>query len=339
MDFIMFTKKIGIDLGTANTIVFVQGKGFIINEPTIVALNLPDNSVLAVGREAKEMIGRTPEDIIAYRPLKDGVIADYYITKAMLKYFISRANGYFNIFKPDVVISVPAGITPNERRAVLNAAREAGAKEAFIVKEPILAALGAGIPINTHSGNMIINIGGGTSEVAVVSLGGIVSWSSLRVAGNKFDQAIMDYIKKKYFLVIGEQTAELVKMEIGAALPSKEKLEFQIRGRDMASGLPRDIIINSSELAEALNAHLVDIAASVQNVFNSTPPELVADIMEKGIIVSGGGAHLRYIDDFFKQMTGVETYVAEEPMFCVAKGAGLILNHLDIYKRTLLNKR
>lgn len=335
----MFTKKIGIDLGTANTIVFVPGKGFIINEPTIVALNLPDNSVLAVGREAKEMIGRTPEDIIAYRPLKDGVIADYYITKAMLKYFISRANGYFNIFKPDVVISVPAGITPNERRAVLNAAREAGAKEAFIVKEPILAALGAGIPINTHSGNMIINIGGGTSEVAVVSLGGIVSWSSLRVAGNKFDQAIMDYIKKKYFLVIGEQTAEIVKMEIGAAMPSKEKLEFQIRGRDMASGLPRDIIINSNEIAEALNAHLIDIAASVQNVFNSTPPELVADIMEKGIIVSGGGAHLRYIDEFFKQMTGVETYVAEEPMFCVAKGAGLILNHLNIYKRTLLNKR
>ncbi|MDD5547522.1 MAG: rod shape-determining protein [Candidatus Pacebacteria bacterium] len=335
----MFTKKIGIDLGTANTIVFVPGKGFIINEPTIVALSLPGNEVLAVGREAKEMIGRTPDDIMAYRPLKDGVIADYYITKAMLKYFISKANSRFNIFKPDVVISVPAGITQTERRAVVNAAREAGAKEAYIVKEPILAALGAGIPINAYSGNMIINIGGGTSEVAVVSLGGIVSWSSLRVAGNKFDQAVMDYMKRKYSLVIGEQMAETVKIEIGAALPSKEKLEFRIRGRDLVSGLPKDIIVNSNEVAEALNPLLMDIASSVQDVFNKTPPELVADIMEKGIIVSGGGAQLRDIDEFFRRVTGVETYIAEEPLFCVAKGAGLILSHLDVYKRTLLNKR
>lgn len=336
----MFTRKIGIDLGTTNTLVYVPGKGFIINEPTIVALSLPENSVLAVGKEAKNMIGRTPHDIVAYRPLKDGVIADYYITKAMLKYFISKATGSFNFFKPEVVISVPAGITPTERRAVMNAAREAGAKEAYIVKEPILAALGAGIPINTPSGNMIINIGGGTSEVAVVSLGGIVSWFSLRVAGNKFDQAIMDYVKKKYSLAIGEQTAETIKIEIGSALPMREKLEIQIRGRDQVSGLPRDLTINSNEIAEALNPHLLEIAASVQNVFNNTPPELVADIMEKGIIVSGGGGQLRHIDEFFKRMTGgVQTYVAEDPLFCVAKGAGLILNHLDIYKRTLLNKR
>lgn len=335
----MFTRKIGIDLGTANTIVFVPGRGFIINEPTIVALSLPDNKVLAVGREAKEMIGRTPADIGAYRPLKDGVIADYYITKAMLKYFIAKSSGRFNLIRPDVVISAPAGITQTERRAVMNAAREAGAREAYIVKEPILAALGAGIPINAHSGNMIINIGGGTSEVAVISLGGIVSWASQRVAGNKFDQAIMDYIKKKYALSIGEQTAETIKMEIGAALPSREKLEFQVRGRDLVSGLPKDIVVNSNEIAEALTPHLVDVAGAVQNVFNSTPPELVADIMEKGIIVSGGGAHLRHIDEFFKRMTGVETYIAEEPLFCVAKGAGLILSHLDVYKRTLLNKR
>lgn len=335
----MFIRKIGIDLGTANTIVFVPNRGFIINEPTIVALSVPDNTVLAVGKEAKEMIGRTPEDIAAYRPLKDGVIADYYITKAMLKYFITKACGQFNVFRPDVVISAPAGITQTERRAVMNAAREAGAKEAFIVKEPILAALGAGIPINSHSGNMIINIGGGTSEVAVVSLGGIVSWASQRVAGNKFDQSIMEYIKKKYSLFIGEQMAETVKIAIGSALPSREKLEFQIRGRDLVSGLPKDIIINSNEIAEALNAQLVEIATSVQNVFSITPPELVADIMEKGIIVSGGGAQLRYIDEFFKRMTGVETYIAEEPLFCVAKGAGLILNYLDVYKRTLLNKR
>src|SRR3989344_2409493 len=221
----MFTTKIGIDLGTVNTIVFVPGQGFIINEPTIVALSVPDNNVLAVGREAKEMIGRTPEDIAAYRPLKDGVIADYYITRAMLQYFISKAVGTFNIFRPEVVISVPAGITSTERRAVIKAAREAGAKAVYVVKEPILAALGAGIPINTYSGNMIINIGGGTSEVAVVSLGGIVSWASLRVAGNKFDQAIIDMVKKKCSLAVGEQRAEMVQNEIGSALPSKEILE------------------------------------------------------------------------------------------------------------------
>lgn len=335
----MFTRKIGIDLGTANTIVYVPGNSFVINEPTIVALSAPDNAVLAVGKEAKEMIGRTPDDIIAYRPLKDGVIADYYITRALLHYFITKAVGAMNIFKPEIVISVPAGITPTERRAVMNAARESGAKEIYPVKEPILAALGAGIPINSHSGNMIINIGGGTAEVAVVSLGGIVSWASMRVAGNRFDQAIMDMVKKKYALSIGEQMAERAKIEIGAALPSKEKMEFQLRGRDLISGLPKDIVINANEIAEALNPHLMDIAASVQQVFNVTPPELVADIMDKGIILSGGGAQLRYIDEFFKRMLGVPTFVADEPLFCVAKGTGLILNHLDVYKRTLMTKR
>ncbi len=335
----MFIRQIGIDLGTANTIVFVPGKGFIVNEPTIVALGQPNNEVLAVGREAKGMIGRTPYDIVAYKPLKDGVIADYHITKAMLKYFIAKATGSFNIIRPDVVISVPAGITQNERRAVTNATREAGAKEVHIVKEPILAALGADIPINSHSGNMIINIGGGTSEVAVVSLGGIVSWASLRVAGNKFDQAIMDYVKKKYSVYIGEQSAEQIKIDIGSALPTKDKLSMKVRGRDIASGLPKDVLITSSEIAEALNGHLMDIAAAVQSVFNTTPPELVADIMEKGIIISGGGAHLRNIDEFFKRLTGVQAYIAEDPLFCVAKGSGIILSHLDVYKRTLLNKR
>lgn len=335
----MFTRKIGIDLGTANTIVFVPGKGFIINEPTIVALSVPDNTVLAVGQEAKEMIGKTPEGIVPYKPLKDGVIADYYITKAMLKYFITKAIGNFNILKPEVVISVPAGITQTERRAVINAAKEAGVKEAYVVKEPILAALGAGIPINAHSGNMIINIGGGTAEVAVVSLGGIVTWSSLRVAGNKFDQAIMEYIKKKYSLAIGEQTAESIKIEIGVALPSKEQSQCVIRGRDLISGLPKDLIIKSNEIAEALTPHLLDIASSVQNVFNSTPPELVADIMEKGIVMSGGSSQIKGLDEFFKRMTGVPAYLAEEPLYCVAKGAGIILDHLDVYKRTLLNKR
>mgnify|MGYP001563982568 FL=1 len=335
----MFIRQIGIDLGTANTVVFVPGKGFVINEPTIVALSHPDNSVLAVGKEAKEMLGRTPDDIIAYRPLKDGVIADYYITRAMLQYFVAKAVGPVNVFKPEVVISVPAGITQTERRAVMNAVREAGAKEVYIVKEPILAALGAGIPINSHSGNMVINSGGGTSEVAVVSLGGIVSWSSLRVAGNKFDQAIIDMIKKKYSLFIGEQTAEQVKIEVGSALPSKEKMEMQLRGRDLITGLPKDIIVDSNEIAEALHPHLTDIASSVQSVFNITPPELVADIMDKGIILTGGSSQLRHIDEFFKRMLGVTSFVADESIFCVAKGTGLILSHLDVYKRTLEAKR
>ncbi|OGZ02004.1 MAG: rod shape-determining protein [Candidatus Liptonbacteria bacterium RIFOXYC1_FULL_36_8] len=335
----MFITKIGIDLGTANTVVFVPGKGFIINEPTIVALTKPENRILAVGREAKEMIGRAPDDIIPYRPLKDGVIADYYITKAMLSYFISKAAGRFHLIKPEVVISVPAGITQTERRAVINAAKEAGAKEVYVVREPILAALGAGIPINSYSGNMIINIGGGTAEVAVVSLGGIVSWKSLRVAGNKFDQVLMDYIKKKHSLSIGEQMAETVKISIGSALPSKQKLEFQLRGLDLISGLPKDLIINSNEVAEAISPLLNDIAAAVQDVFNSTPPELVADIMDKGIILSGGGALLRNLDEFFERIIGVPSYQAEEPLFCVARGTGIILNHLDTYKRTLLNKK
>ncbi len=335
----MFVNRIGIDLGTTNTVVFVPGKGFIVNEPTIVALTVPDNKVMAVGKEAKEMIGRTPGDIAAYRPLKDGVVADYYITRAMLKYFINRATGRWNVLKPDVVISVPAGITATERRAVVNAAEEAGAKNAYVVREPLLAALGAGIAINSSSGNMIINIGGGTSEVAVISLGGVVCWSSVRVAGNKFDEAIVNFVKKKYGVAIGEQTAEAAKIGAGSAMPLKSKLEVQIRGRDLLSGLPKDITLNSNEIAEALNPYLMEIASAVQTVFNETPPELVADVMEKGIILSGGSANLRNIGSFFERLLGVPTYVAEDSILCVAKGSGIIIDHLDVYKRTLLNKR
>ena len=335
----MLTTKIGIDLGTVNTVVFVPQKGFVINEPTMVALELPENRVIAVGKEAKEMLGKTPSDIIAYKPLKDGVIADYYITKALLRYFMQKAIGPFNLLiKPDVVISVPAGITQTERRAVINAAVEAGAKNAYVVKEPILAALGAGIPINSHSGNMIVNIGGGAFEVAVVSLGGIVSWASLRIAGNRFDQAIADYVKKKYGLYIGEQTAENVKIAVSSAIATRSKKEHQIRGRDMTSGLPKDILLSSNEIAEALHPYLVETASAIQEVFNQTPPELVADIMEKGIILSGGGAYIDNLPAFFKRALGVSAYVAEEPLFCVAKGTGLILSHLDVYKRTLLSK-
>ncbi len=335
----MLSQKIGIDLGTANTVVFVPGKGFIINEPTIVALSKPENTVLAVGSEAKEMIGRTPDEIVAYRPLKDGVIADYYITKALLTYFISKSTAWWNPLKPEVVISVPAGITQTERRAVINAAKEAGARNAFIVREPVLAALGAGIPINARSGHMIVNIGGGTTEVAVIALGNIVSWTSIRVAGNKFDRAISDYVKKKYGLAIGEQTAEQVKIEIGSALTTKHKNVYELRGRDLQTGLPRDLEMTANGIAEALTPMLLEIAESVKNVFNVTPPELVADVMEKGMILSGGSAQLHHLPEFFERYLGVATYVAEDPLFCVAKGTGLILDHLDTYKRTLLNKR
>jgi rod shape-determining protein MreB and related proteins len=335
----MFIRKIGIDLGTTNTLVFLPDRGIVINEPTAVALKKPDNVVLAVGAEAKEMVGRTPDDIVTYKPLKDGVIAEYYITQSMLKYFISKSIGSFNIFRPEVVISVPAGITSTEYRAVMNAAKEAGAREVYLVKEPLLASLGAGIPIHSAEGNMIVNIGGGTTEVAVISLGGIVAWSSLRVAGNKFDLSISDYIRKKYGLAIGETTSENIKIAVGTALPNKTKLEIKIRGRDLNSGLPKDLVVNSNEVAEALNPHLVEIMNAVQSVFNVTPPELAADIMEKGIILSGGSAQLRDIDEFFKRSLGVTAYIAEEPILCVAKGTAIILNHLDVYKRTLLNKR
>jgi rod shape-determining protein MreB len=334
----MFIRKIGIDLGTTNTLVFLPDKGIVINEPTAVALRKPDNSVLAVGAEAKDMVGRTPDNIVTYRPLKDGVIAEYHITQAMLRYFISKAIGRFNVFKPDVVVSVPAGITSTEYRAVVNAAKEAGAKEVYPVKEPILASLGAGIPIHSSEGNMVVNLGGGTTEVAVISLGGIVAWDSLRVAGNCFDQSIADYIKKKYTLAIGEGTAENMKISIGSALSNRNKLEMKIRGRDLISGLPRDLIINSNEIAEAINPHLIDIIGSIQKVFNVTPPELAADIMEKGIILSGGTAQLRDIDEFLKRSIGVQAYIAEEPILCVAKGTSIVLGHLDVYKRTLLSK-
>lgn len=335
----MFIRKIGIDLGTANTVVFVPNKGFIINEPTIVAIRKNENSVLAVGVEAKEMVGRTSEDIITYKPLKDGVIADYFITKALLHYFINKACGKINLFKPDVIVSVPAGITQTERRAVINAALEAGAGNVFPVREPVLAAIGAGIPINARSGHMIINMGGGTSEVAVIALGSIVSWASIRIAGNKFDQAIADYVKKKYALAIGEQTAETVKINIGSAITSKEKKEYQIRGRSLITGLPKDIVLNSNEISEALNPHLNEILKEVQNVFNETPPELVADIMSKGIILSGGSSQIHYLPEFFERYLGVPAYLAPEPLFCVARGTSLILNHIDIYKQALIQKR
>jgi len=335
----MFRLKIAIDLGTCNCVVLVLGRGIILSEPSVVAVAPKGNTVLAVGSAAKEMIGRTPETIRVYRPLKDGVIADYRVTQAMIKYFIERASGTFHFLKPDLIISVPAGSTSTERRAVVEAAISAGAKEAFVVKEPILAALGAGIPIEASSGHLIVDIGGGTSEVAVISLGGIVSSVSARTGGDKMDLAITDFIKRKYKLAVGEQTAEEIKIKIGTAISERQEKILEIRGRDLISGLPKSLKISSNEVCEAVSDILKEISQTIKKVLQETPPELSADIMDKGMILSGGGALLRNIDEFISQEIGVPCFVAEDPLLCVAKGAGVVLESLETYKKALLAKR
>lgn len=335
----MFVKKIGIDLGTCNSLVFVPGKGIVLQEPSVVAVSLDENRILAVGNQAQEMIGRTPDIIRVYRPLREGVIADFRVTQAMIRYFINKVSGSFRFLKPDLLISVPGGITSTERRAVVEAALGAGAKEAFVVKEPILAAIGAGIPINTCSGHLIVNIGGGTTEVAVISLGGIVTSNSVRVAGDKMDMAISNFIKKKYNLAIGERTAEEVKIKVGTALPEKDLRSIEIRGRDLLLGLPRVIKISSNEVCSVLSDVLQDIIQAIRQVLRDTPPELAADIMDKGMVLSGGGSMLRNIDELVTQATGVPAFVAEEPMLCVAKGTGVILDNLEVYKKSIMSKK
>ncbi len=336
----MFIKKIGIDLGTCNSVVFVLKKGAVLNEPSVVAVSLSENKILAVGKEAKEMTGRTPDSIRVYRPLRNGVIADYRVTEAMLRYFIKKTKALnFKFLKPELLIGVPAGITSTEKRAVIEAGITAGAKSVYIAKEPILAAIGAGIPINSCSGHMIIDIGGGTSEVAVISLGGIVTARSLRVAGDKLDSAISDYIREKYNLAIGEQTAEEVKIKIGVAFPKKEEKEMEIRGRDLISGLPKNINIHSNEVAEAIYDRLSEIIQVVKIVLRDTPPELSADIMDKGMIISGGGALLDGIDELISRSTGVPCFIAEDPLLCVAKGTGVVIENLDAYKKSIMTKR
>lgn len=332
----MFIRKIGIDLGTANTLVFIPGKGIVINEPSVVAVSMVENTVLAVGNEAKEMLGRTPDNIVASRPMKDGVIADYRVTEAMLKYFINKVTGKFRIFRPEIMISIPAGVTSTERRAVIDAAVKAGAKSAYVVKEPLLAAIGAGIPIHSAQGNMIINIGGGTSEIAVISLGGLVAAHSARVGGNKFDQAISDYIKRKYGLAVGDRTAEEIKIEIGSAIAQVKEDHMDVRGRDLMGGLPKTIRISSNEVTEALQDELREVINAIKKVFQETPPELAADIMDKGMVLSGGGALLRNLDQLITKTIGVPTYPADDPLFCVIKGIGTSLDNLDVYKRTIM---
>lgn len=335
----MFKSKIAIDLGTCNSLVLIPGKGVVLNEPSVVAISVSENKILAVGKEAKQMIGRTPEDIKVYRPLREGVIADYRVTQAMLRYFIKKTTGRFRFFKPELVISVPAGVTSTERRAAVEAAIGAGAKQAFVAKEPILAAIGAGIPINSSSGHMIIDIGGGTSEVAVISLGGIVTSQSVRTGGDKVDAAIAEYTKKKYNLAIGDQSAEEIKIKIGTALPQKEEKFLEIRGRDLISGLPRNIKISSNEVCEAISDVLAEIVQVVKQVLSETPPELSADIMNKGMILSGGGSLIPRINELIAQSTGVPCFVAEDPLFCVIKGTGLVLENLDTYKKVIMSKK
>jgi len=335
----IFSKKLGIDLGTANTLVYLPGRGIVLNEPSVVAVSEQDNSILAIGLEAKDMIGKTPESIMVYRPMKDGVIADYRVTEAMLRYFISKTLGKYNLFKPDVMVSVPAGITSTERRAVVEAAVRAGAKNAYVVKEPILAAIGAGIPIHESKGHMIMDIGGGTTDIAVISLGGIVASTSVKCAGNKIDQAIADYIKKTFNLAIGDRTAEAIKIKIGAAIPLEEELTITIKGRDFIQGLPRTAQISTNEIVRAIDKELRIMISAIKDVLALTPPELASDIIDDGIIMTGGSSQLRNLSDLIYRRTGVKARVADEPLFCVVKGTGEALNHLDTYKKTILSKR
>jgi rod shape-determining protein MreB len=335
----MIVRKIGIDLGTCNTVVFVPKKGVLFREPSVVAVSIPENKILAVGQSAKEMLGRTPDTIRIYRPLKDGVIADFRVTLAMIRYFLRKTLGFFSFLKPEILIGIPAGATSTERRALIEAGIGAGAKEVFLIKEPILAALGAGIPIDSCSGNMVVDIGGGTTEVAVISLGGIVNSNSIRVGGDEMDLAISEYIKKKHNLAIGEQTAEEIKIKIGTAIFEKEPLDLEIKGRDLISGLPRNIKISSNEVCEAISDVLAEIIQIIKITLRETPAELSADIMEKGLVLTGGGSLLRNIPELLEKSIGIPVILAEEPMLCVAKGTGKILESLDTYKKVLMTKR
>ncbi len=334
-----FSPKLGIDLGTANTLVFIPGKGIVLNEPSVVAISIEDNKILAVGLEAKAMIGKTPDNIMAYKPLRDGVIADYRVTEAMLRYFIDKALGKWNIFKPDVLVSVPAGITSTERRAVVEAAIKAGAKNAYIIKEPILAALGAGIPINEAVGHMIVDIGGGTTDVAVISLGGIVSSASVKCAGNRIDSAIIDYVKRTHNLAIGDRSAEEIKIQVGSAVNVEEELSMHVKGRDFVTGLPRSVEIKTNEVVKAIGRELREMLKAIKDVLQETPPELASDIIDQGITLTGGSAQLRNLSELILRRIGVKAAVANDALFCVAKGTGVALDHLDVYKKAIVAKR
>jgi rod shape-determining protein MreB and related proteins len=328
-------KQIGIDLGTANVLVYVRGRGIVINEPSMVAISTKDGKVKSVGVEARDMLGRTPETIEVVRPLRDGVIADYMVTQEMLRYFINKASGRFSLVKPEVMVCIPAGTTSVETRAVRDAALHAGARRVYLIREPLAAAIGAKIPVADPSGNMVIDIGGGTTEIAVISLNGIVVAKSLRVGGNKFDDAIASYIKRRYNLAIGDRTAEEVKIAIGSAMPLEEDVVMDVRGRDQVAGLPRTVQIHANEITEAITEPLEAIIGAVRAVLEETPPELSSDIIDKGMILTGGGAMLRHLNDLLTEVTGVPCYVADDPLSCVAIGTGLALEHLDVLSDSL----
>ncbi len=334
----MFSKRLGIDLGTANSLVYLAGVGVVLNEPTVVAVTLDDNRVVAVGNEAKEMLGRTPGNIVASRPMKDGVIADYVVTEAMLSYFIDKACGRSRFFKPEIMIAIPAGVTQVEQRAVQDAALNAGAKEVFIISEPFAAAIGANIPVATASGNMVVDIGGGSTESAVISLGGVVVHNSVRVAGNKLDEAIAQYLKKRFNLLIGERTAEEVKIQIGSAIKLSPEIKMEVRGRDNVTGMPRMVEVTSTEITEAVSGVLNSIIGCVKGVLEQTPPELASDIIDKGIVMAGGTSMLRNLDKLMTNVTGVPCHVAEDPLLCVAKGTGIAIENIDLYKRSITKK-
>lgn len=335
------TKRIGIDLGTANILVYVVGEGIVLNEPTVVAVTTEENHVVAVGKEAKEMLGRTPGNVTALRPLRDGVVADYTITEAMLSYFIDKVCGRTRFMKPEVMVCIPSGVTQVERRAVLDATMSAGAKVAYLIDEPLAAAIGAKIPIALAAGHMIVNIGGGSTESAVISLGGVVVHSSVRVAGNKIDESIASYIKKKFNLLVGETTAEQIKIQIGNALPSDNKKEvktMEVRGRDTITGLPRTVILDELQINEAIKPALMEIVKGVKEVLEQCPPELASDIIDKGIVMSGGTSLLTNFDKLMTQMTGVPCHIAEDALLCVARGTGVAMENIELYKRSINRK-
>ena len=333
-----FSPKLGIDLGTANTLVYIPGKGIVLNEPSIVAISEYQNTILAIGSDAREMLGKSADGVVAHRPMKDGVIADYRMTTAMLSHFIKKALGFWSFMKPEVMISVPAGVTSTQRRAVVEAALRAGAKKAHIVREPIVAAIGAGIPINEPTGHMVVDIGGGTTDVAVISLGSIQACTSVQCAGNKIDHAITVYLKKKHNLAIGDRTAEKIKIKIGSAVPMDEPDEIVVKGRDYVSGLPRAVTVTTNEIVDAIDDELRQIIDAIKAVLQDTLPELASDIIDTGIVMTGGSSQLRNLPELVYRRTGVRAVLSEDSLYCVAKGIGIALNHLDQYHRALISK-
>lgn len=335
----LFAKDIGIDLGTANTLVHLKGKGIVVREPSVVAIDRNSNKVLSVGNSAKEMIGRTPGNIVAIRPMKDGVIADYDITHSMIKSFIKAVSGATTLMKPRVVVCIPSGITEVEKRAVEEAVIQAGAREAYLMEEPMAAAIGAGLPVEEPTGSMVVDIGGGTSEVAVISLGGIVASRSARVAGDALDSAIVSYIRKAYNLMIGDRTGEMIKITIGSAYEDEQERTMEIRGRDLMTGLPKNVTVTESEIRGALSEPISSIIDAIKMTLEKTPPELSADIIDRGITLTGGGAMIKGLDRLIEKETGIPVYIAENPLDCVALGTGKVLDEIETLKKVLLNSR